>query len=357
MKNLPAINKQNLPATVEGLRDFILIGDEALKAHKAKLRAIRKADMAQAAEEAALQDGLSAGEALIAARARLGELIPKTVKPRGKADLGTRGRTKTLPPGITKRDSHRAQEIARHPEVVRKVIERAREKREIPTSNEVIREISRERAKANIKEIQAQVPSSMAAKKYDVVVIDPPWPMKKIERDVREKQAEFDYPTLDIWCRQPEEGRACWIAECGEGEEPISCNSIECVIGRVLSESLKDSAHIFLWTTHRFLPAAINLIEAWNLKYVCLFTWHKPGGFQPINLPQYNCEFAIYARKGTPKFASTKNFSVCFEAPRGKHSEKPERFYDMLRAATVGARLDMFNRREIEGFVGWGNEA
>ena len=31
---------------------------------------------------------------------------------------------------------------------------------------------------------------------YDVIVIDPPWEMKKIERDERPNQVEFDYPTM-----------------------------------------------------------------------------------------------------------------------------------------------------------------
>ena len=191
-----------------------------------------------------------------------------------------------------------------------------------------IRKAELDKALNSIEAIEAK----KLADVYDVVVIDPPWPMEKIERDVSPNQVKFDYPTLSI--------------------EEISSE-----VDEKLLSHLSTDAHVFLWTTHRFLPDALNLLKGWGLKYVCAMVWHKPGGFQPFGLPQYNCEFVLYARKGSPKFIDTKQFFTCFDAPRGKHSEKPQAFYDLLCRVTGGRRLDMFNRREINGFDGWGKEA
>lgn len=161
---------------------------------------------------------------------------------------------------------------------------------------------------------------------YDVIVIDPPWDMKKIERAVTPTDAGFDYPTMNE-------------TELSELKIPYA-----------------DNCHVWVWTTQRFLPMALRLLDSWKLKYVCTFVWHKNGGFQPFNLPQYNCEFALYCRKGTPKFIDLKNFNTCFIADRTKHSEKPDFFYETVKRVTSGKRLDMFGRRKIEGFDGWGNE-
>ena len=189
-----------------------------------------------------------------------------------------------------------------------------------------IREMKREAVVQRLEDIGAKE-AKAASGIYDVIVIDPPWQMEKIERDERPNQSEFDYPTMD--------------------EAALSGLEIPTA----------DDCHIWVWATHKHLPMALRLIDVWGFKYVCTFVWHKPGGFQPFGLPQYNCEFAIYCRKGTPQFIDFKAFPVCFNAPRGAHSAKPVEFYDIVRRVTAGRRLDMFNRSLIDGFDGWGNEA
>jgi len=189
-----------------------------------------------------------------------------------------------------------------------------------------IREMKREKIIKELESIKVKEAKALEGV-FDVIVIDPPWPMKKIKRDERPNQSEFDYPTMN--------------------EDELRELKIPCA----------NDCHVWLWTTHKFLPMAFRLLDHWGLKYVCTFVWHKPGGFQPFGLPQYNCEFALYARKGSPAFIDTRKFMVCFSAQRGKHSEKPDEFYQMIRLVTAGRRLDMFNRRKIDGFDTWGNQA
>lgn len=162
---------------------------------------------------------------------------------------------------------------------------------------------------------------------YDVIVIDPPWKMEKIQRDVAPMQIGFDYPTMDI--------------------EEIKNFKLPAA----------ENCHVFMWITHKHLPFGFDIFKEWNVKYVCCFVWHKNGGFQPFGLPQYNCEFVIYGRIGTPEFFDLKDFNVCFNANRTGHSEKPDVFYSMIKRVTAGARIDIFSRRKIEGFDNFGNEA
>jgi ParB-like chromosome segregation protein Spo0J/N6-adenosine-specific RNA methylase IME4 len=218
-------------------------------------------------------------------------------------------------------------ELARmKPEEQRKIAETLKIASGEMTIPDARREVKKREVVTSLESVEAKAAKALEGV-YDVIVIDPPWAMQKIERDVAPEQVAFEYPTMTL--------------------EEIADMKIPAA----------DNCHVFLWTTQKFLPNAFALLTQWQFKYVCTFVWHKNGGFQPFGLPQYNCEFAIYARKGTPQFIDFKNFLTCFSANRGKHSEKPEEFYDVVRRVTAGRRLDMFNRRAIEGFDTWGKEA
>jgi N6-adenosine-specific RNA methylase IME4 len=163
---------------------------------------------------------------------------------------------------------------------------------------------------------------------YHTIVIDPPWQMEKIKRAVHPEQVGFDYPTMD--------------------EEQLAAFP--------LPNMAAPDCHLFLWTTHKFLPLALDLAEEWGFTYVYTHVWHKAGGFQPFDLPQFNCEFCLYCRRGKPKFLDTQNFAACFQAERREHSRKPDEFYDVVRRVCAGPRLDVFSREPRDGFDQYGNE-
>lgn len=227
--------------------------------------------------------------------------------------------------GIDRKDASQWQFIAAHEDKIKEAVEKKKGLRQPLITSRIINEVKCQVRKKDNEAMKKDVPLPVG--RYDVIVVDPPWPMKKILTDHRPNQVEeLDYPTMTM--------------------DEI----------KALNVPAADDCHLWLWTTHRFLPDAFDILKYWGFKYVSCFVWHKPGGFQPFKLPQYNCEFALYARKGSPEFIDTKNFPVCFNAQRGKHSEKPEAFYETIRRTTDGNRLDMFNRRPIDGFALWGNE-
>lgn len=204
----------------------------------------------------------------------------------------------------------------------------AKGEREILQAAKEIRAERSEARRAELAKLKAEAPPPPKGR-YECIVIDPPWEMQKIERDVRPNQVAFEYPTMTE-------------SELSEFDVPGMS---------------ADDAHLFCWTTHKHLPVALRLLEAWGYRYVCTMVWHKPGGFQPIGLPQYNCEFVLYARKGSPQFIDTKAFPCCFEAPRREHSRKPDEFYDVIRRVTGGPRIDVFSRESRDGFDTFGNES
>lgn len=271
-------------------------------------------------------------ERYIDVRARRGEML-KQLKSEGRLMDGnplqrSQGATVALADlDLTKSASSRDQMLADLPKEKRKELSKKADdmSKEFAMSM-CLAEVARQRKTEIVDELRKRE-SLPPTGIYDVIVIDPPWEMEMIEREVRPNQARFNYPVMT---------------------EDELCN---------VSIPAAEDCHLWLWTTHKFLPMALRLLAIWDFKYVCTFVWHKPGGFQPVGLPQYNCEFALYARKGTPIFSSTKDFKVCFEAPRGAHSEKPDYFYDMVLRVTAGQRIDMYSRREIQGFDAWGNEA
>ena len=196
---------------------------------------------------------------------------------------------------------------------------------------EAAKQIRKSRSAENKEKRDAMRKQALSIKppegKYRTIVIDPPWDMEKIQRDLAPNQVDFDYPTMSL-------------DEIKDFKLPAH-----------------EECHLWLWTTQKYLRPSFDLLDAWNFTYLATFVWHKNGGFQPVGLPQFNCEFVLLARKGGQPFVETKQFFTCFDAKRREHSRKPDEFYDVVKRVCPEPRIDIFSREDREGYDVWGLEA
>jgi N6-adenosine-specific RNA methylase IME4 len=321
------IKKETLPENIIDLKNYILFTEERLKAVSLQLKTINKFDLSKDVYEVKLKEAQEVASQVLDAKVKMGELLNNTERKYVGSIAGTNvpKQEKTLPAGIDKKKSHEYQELYKNKDLVEQEKEESFNADDIPTSRNCLRLIKQKQQIEKFEELKKTSIENFNGL-YDVVVIDPPWQIEKIDRDITPEQTGFDYPTMTI-------------------EEILK-----------IKIPAKDDCHLFLWITQKYLPKGFDILNIWGFKYIVTFVWHKNGGFQPFNLPQYNCEFILYARKGSPQFIDTKNFFTCFSADRKGHSVKPNEFYETIKRVTYGKRIDIFSRRDIDGFDKWGNE-
>jgi N6-adenosine-specific RNA methylase IME4 len=106
----------------------------------------------------------------------------------------------------------------------------------------------------------------------------------------------------------------------------------------------KDGCHIYLWTTHKYLPKAFEVLDALGADYECLLTWIKNVGITPFSW-MYSTEHCLFARIGNlPLLKLGKRLD--FEAKVREHSRKPDEFYNLIKEVSPEPRVDMFSREK-----------
>lgn len=165
----------------------------------------------------------------------------------------------------------------------------------------------------------------LPAGEFRVVVADPPW---QYGNKATRGAAEDHYATMTI----PE---LC--------ELPVE-------------EQVAEGAHLYLWTTNGFLREAFDVVEAWGFTYKTCLTWVKPQ-MGMGNYFRSSTEHVLFGVRGG---LATQDRAMMnwFEARRGRHSQKPDCFYDLVEKASPGPYLEMFaRRRRLGDWSVWGNEA
>ena len=168
-------------------------------------------------------------------------------------------------------------------------------------------------------------------KKYNVIVVDPPWKIKKLPRKERPNQKNMDYSLMSL-----------------EDIKELDINSLA-----------DENCWLFLWTTQKYLFDAKDVLEGWGFKYLVMAVWEKTYGRSagmPLYGFQWNAEFILIGYKNKPQiYPKRKLIPLVFQAENIKHSKKPDKFYKMVEVLG-DKRIDLFARNEREGWDVWGNE-
>lgn len=163
---------------------------------------------------------------------------------------------------------------------------------------------------------------------YRTLVVDPPW---RYDNASTRGAAEDHYATMTVReLKQLDVGS--WVAPGG---------------------------HVYLWTTTNFIDRSFSLLAAWGFEYVTNLVWVKPQ-MGMGNYFRVSHEHILFGIKPPRERTRNKSTMSWFEAPRTKHSAKPEAFYDLVENSSHPPYLDVFSRRQgrLNGeWDAWGLEA
>jgi N6-adenosine-specific RNA methylase IME4 len=128
-----------------------------------------------------------------------------------------------------------------------------------------------------------------------------------------------------------------WLSLAARAKPGYAMQSIESL--RVLDVKAwadqDEGCHLYCWTTNNFSGEAHKLVEHWGFQHRTMLTWIKPPPFGLGSYFRNSTEQCLFATLGdTTTRHAAASIPTHFEAPRGEHSEKPEKFYEIVRAAS-----------------------
>jgi N6-adenosine-specific RNA methylase IME4 len=166
-------------------------------------------------------------------------------------------------------------------------------------------------------------------KKYRIIYADPPWDYGAHAQPDYQTEQRDHYPVMPL---------------------PAIC-------ALPVKQWAEDRAVLFLWVTSPILEKAFEVVHAWGFEYRTTFVWDKIKH----NMGHYNSlrhEFLFICTRGACQPDKQQLFDSVQSIERGKHSAKPDEFYDIIETIyTHGARLHMFPRQAREGWDDYGHVA
>lgn len=123
---------------------------------------------------------------------------------------------------------------------------------------------------------------------------------------------------------------------------------------------IADDAVLFLWRMASMQHEAIDLCVAWGFRPYGEIVWVKETAtgkphFGMGRLTRSSHESVLIGVRGKPTRLSASVRDV-FSAPVGRHSEKPDRFYELVEELVPGPYVELFARSRRRGWTTYGLE-
>ncbi len=292
-----------------------------------------------------LQLEIDAAEIRVRAERRLGEII---IAQKESVGLGKPGRKAELPSdeegnsrislqdvGVDHKLSHRAQKTAGIAAAAFEVmVDRMRgqmsegRKR---VSLDLLKDGDKKEQRAKREMILAGIQIALPVRKYGVIYADPEWRFEVYSRDTgMDRAADNHYPTTatDAICERP--------------------------VGDIAA----DDCALFLWATAPMMPDALRVMTAWGFEYKSQCAWVKDRIGTGYWFRNQHELLLVGTRGKVPAPAMGTQWPSVIEAPLGKHSAKPDRFYELIEGYFPNLpKIELNARRARDGWDAWGNEA
>jgi N6-adenosine-specific RNA methylase IME4 len=182
--------------------------------------------------------------------------------------------------------------------------------------------------------------------RYRTIVADPPW----------------EYEPFPVGAGQAKafaERRGIAYDATLSRRMPYAMMTVEQIKALPVESLAADDAHLYLWTTNRYLRDAFDVLEAWGFRYSQMLAWCKtPMGLGPGATYANTIEPILVGKRGSLKPLRRWD-SAWFNWKRmGRaHSRKPDAMLDVVEQVSPGPHLELFARRARFGWDYWGDES
>lgn len=173
--------------------------------------------------------------------------------------------------------------------------------------------------------------TALPDKRYGVIYADPEWRFEVYNRDTgMDRAADNHYPTSET----------------------------DAICARPVRDIAAPDCALFLWATVPMLPDALRVTSAWGFDYKSHCIWAKDRIGTGYWFRNQHELLLVGTRGDIPAPAMGTQFPSLITAPVGEHSQKPDRFYELIETYfPYLPKIELNARRAREGWDRWGFEA